>query len=174
MAGLPRRYEPVVRSRLRYDQVEKLGIRYAYDYRVTFADRGYENAFFGELARLGRKMPLTPAQELYNEQGAKATEVTSNTEIPAPAVERWLAYHAPPGVDTRRNTVYLINWYERSDFAFHVYTKTDEPDPDTDYNFGTRRGSRKLTGWGGTTALDEESGLGQYAAGVVLRHVGRS
>ena len=64
-------------------------------------------------------------------------------------------------MDTRRNTVYLINWYERSDFPFHVYTKTDEPDPDTDYNFGTQRGSRKLTAWGGTTARDEESGLGR-------------
>ena len=63
-------------------------------------------------------------------------------------------------MDTRRNTVFLINWYERSDFDFHVYTKTDEPDPDTDYNFGTQRGSRKLTAWGGTTARDEESGLG--------------
>ncbi len=65
-----------------------------------------------------------------------------------------------PGVDTRRNTIYLINWYGRSDFKFHVYTKTDEPDPDTGYDFGELRESRKLIAWGGTTADDEENGLG--------------
>ena len=160
-AGLPGRYEPVVRSRLRYGQVEKLGISYSYDYRLTFADHRYENAFFTKLKRLGRKAPLTNAQELYNEQPNKAAEVTNNTEIPAPAVERWLADHPPARVDTRRNTVFLINWYGRSDFRFHVYTKTDEPDPDTDYNFGTQRASRKLTAWGGTTARDEQTGLGR-------------
>ncbi len=39
-------------------------------------------------------------------------------------------------------------------------TKTDEPDPDTGYNFGELRSSRKLTAWGGTTPDDEEDGLG--------------
>ncbi len=151
----------MVRSRLRYGQVEKLGISYSYDYRLTFADHRYENAFFTELKRLGRKAPLTNAQELYNGQPNKAAEVTNNTEIPAPAVERWLADHPPRRVDTRRNTVFLINWYGRSDFRFHVYTKTDEPDPDTGYNFGTQRASRKLTAWGGTTARDEQTGLGR-------------
>ena len=87
--------------------------------------------------------------------------MTNNTEIPASAVERWLADHPPRRVDTRRNTVFLINWYGRSDFRFHVYTKTDEPDPDTGYNFGTQRASRKLTAWGGTTARDEQTGLGR-------------
>jgi hypothetical protein len=159
-AGLPREYEPVVRSRLWYGNVEKTGIRYTYDYDVTFADRTYENRFFSQLKRLAKKAPVTDVQQLYNDQVNNALEVTSNYEIPAPAVERWLAENAPEGVNTRENTVYLINWYERKDFRFHVYTKTNEPDPDTGYNFGAERASRKITAWGGTTAKDEENGLG--------------
>jgi hypothetical protein len=75
-------------------------------------------------------------------------------------VEKWLALHPPAGVDTRRNTIYFINWFGRSDFKFHVYTKTGEPDPDTGYDFGKNRDSRKMIAWGGTTADDEETGLG--------------
>ena len=159
-AGLPGEYQPVVRSRLWYGNVEKTGIRYTYDYDVTFADRAYENRFFARLKQLAKKAPVTAVQQLYNEQADNALEVTSNYEIPAPAVERWLADNAPRGVNTRENTVYLINWYERKDFRFHVYTKTDEPDPDTGYNFGAERASRKITAWGGTTTRDEETGLG--------------
>ena len=50
--------------------------------------------------------------------------------------------------------------FGRSDFQFHVYTKFGEPDPDTGYDFGRNRDSRKLVAWGGTTADDEETGLG--------------
>lgn len=153
-ARLPNAYEPVVRSRLLYDTTEKLGIRYRHDYDVTFADRAYENRFFGRLKRLAKKAPVTDVQALYNEQAGNAVDVTSNDEIPAPAVERWLADNAPRGVNTRRNTIYLINWYERSDFRFHVYTKTNEPDPDTGYNFGAERASRKITAWGGAGGGD--------------------
>ena len=68
------------------------------------------------------------------------------------------------GVDTRRNTVFFINWWgdgtqPRPGFKHHVYTKTNEPDPDTRFDFG-HLDSRKLIAWGGTTAEDEETGLG--------------
>ena len=56
--------------------------------------------------------------------------------------------------------MFFVNWCGRDDFKFHVYTKTDEPDPDTGYNFGIERDSRKMIAWGGTTPDDEESGLG--------------
>jgi len=36
--------------------------------------------------------------------------------------------------------------------------KTNEPDPDTGYNFGVNRQSRKMIAWGGTTSDDEEGG----------------
>ncbi len=158
--GLPDAYKPVVRQRLFYGIVEELGISHGYRYKIRYADRTYEDRFFRELKRLARPAPLTSFQEEYNAQVNNALDVTDNVHIDAPAVERWLARNAPAGVDTRRNTVFLINWYDRPDFRFHVYTKTNEPDPDTGYNFGKLRDSRKLVAWGGTTAEDEENGLG--------------
>ncbi len=159
-AGLPRSAEPVVRSRLWYGETEKLGIRYQYDYDVTFARQPYEKRFFRYLSSIARRKPVTFYQDVYNQQDG-TLDVTSNAWIDATRTERWLANNPPPGVDTRQNTVYLINWYGRRDFKFHVFTKTDEPEPDTRYNFGEQRDSRKLTAWGGTTAADEESGLGR-------------
>jgi len=158
--GLPKAYEPIVRSRAFYGIEEKLGITYKYDYNIEQADKTYEDRFFGELKRLAVPAPLTLFQEEYNAQAGNALDVTNNHHIDAPSVERWLARNAPKGIDTRRNTVYLINWYTRPDFKFHVYTKTDEPDPDTGYNFGELRDSRKMVAWGGTTASDEENGRG--------------
>ncbi|MGI5212228.1 hypothetical protein [Plantactinospora sp. CA-290183] len=160
LAGLPAGYDPVVRSRLLYGVTEKLGLHYDYDYRVSYTDRRYEDRFFGELSRLARPAPLTEYQTLYNGQQGNVLDVAANHHIDAPSVEKWLATHPPAGVDTRRNTVFFVNWYGRSDFKFHVYTKTDEPDPDTGYNFGVERDSRKIIAWGGTTAADEENGLG--------------
>jgi len=159
-SGLADRYEPVVRSRLWYGVQEKLGITYQYDYDLSYSDRRYEDQFFGALKRLAIKKPLTAYQTAYNDQRNNSVQVTENYEISAPAVERWLAKHPPRGVDTRRNTVFLVNWYDRPDFRFHVYTKQNEPDPDTGYNFGKERESRKVVAWGGTTARDEEDGLG--------------
>ena len=75
-------------------------------------------------------------------------------------MEKWLIDHAPPGVDTRRDTIFFVDWWGRPDFIDHVYTKTGEPDPDTGYDFGLQRDSRKLIAWGGTTPDDEETGLG--------------
>jgi hypothetical protein len=160
LSGLPQRYEPVVRSRLPYGIQEKLGIKYTYDYNVRYANRAYEDKFFGKLAKLATPAPLTQLQQQYNDQENNVLDVTDNSYIDAPTVEKWLAANPPSGVDTRRNTIFFINWYGRSDFRFHVYTKTNEPDPDTGYNFGVQRDSRKLTAWGGTTADDEENGLG--------------
>jgi len=159
-AGLPESYEPIVQSRAFYGVEEKLGITYEYRYDIQHADERYEDRFFEELKDLAEPAPLTLFQKQYNAQATNALDVTDNSYIDAPSVERWLARHAPEGVDTRRNTIYLINWYDRPDFMFHVYTKTNEPDPDTDYNFGELRDSRKIVAWGGTTADDEETGLG--------------
>jgi len=159
LAGLPTSYKPVVRSRLLYGVTERLGISYTYDYDVTYASSGYEDRFFSTLSRLARAAPLTELQQAYNDQEHNVLEVTDNHHIDAPTVERWLAGHPPAGVDTRQDTIFFVNWYGRPDFKFHVYTKTDEPDPDTGTNFG-ELDSRKLIAWGGTTPDDEENGLG--------------
>ena len=44
LAGLPRSYEPLNRNRLFYGVTEPLGIRYTYDYEVTYAGAGYERS----------------------------------------------------------------------------------------------------------------------------------
>ena len=157
---LARTYEPVVRSRLWYGETEKLGITYRYDYNLRYTGTRYQNRFFGRLKDLATPAPLTAFQQEYNDQAGNVLDVTDNAFIEASSVEQWLADNPPAGINTRRNTVYLINWYGRRDFRFHVYTKTDEPDPDTGYNFGELRESRKVVAWGGTTADDEETGLG--------------
>jgi hypothetical protein len=161
LAGLPSRYKPVNRNRLFYGVTERLGISYSYDYDVTYASSGYERRFFSTLSKLAEPAPLTELQQAYNDQQNNVLEVTDNHHIDAPTVERWLADHPPAGVDTRQNTIFFVNWYGRPDFKFHVYTKTDEPDPDTGFNFGVETQSRKLIAWGGTTPDDEENGLGR-------------
>ncbi len=187
LSGLPSRYKPVVRSRLTYtESVEKslLGLNYTYDYKTLYTNDQYESRLFGYLSRIAKPAPLTEYQLLYNGdderfcdppdedpedpvpcQETGVRNVRNNHFIDAPSVERWLVENAPAGVDTRRNTVFFINWWgdgtqPRPGFKHHVYTKTNEPDPDTRFDFGKQLDTRKLIGWGGTTAEDEESGLG--------------
>jgi hypothetical protein len=159
LSGLARTYEPTIKSRLWYGNVETLGIKYTYDYKLTYGNRSYEDKFFQQLGKLATPAPRTVYQDEYNAQESNVLDVGQNHYIDGPSVEKWLAYNPPAGVDTRRNTVFLINWYGRTDFKFHVYTKFGEPDPDTGYDFGRNRDSRKMMSWGGTTADDEETGL---------------
>jgi hypothetical protein len=158
VSSLPDKYRPVVRSRLYYGIVEYLGINYSYDYNVEFADDEFEDSFFAELSRLAKPAPRTQYQNDYNAQDNNVLNVGQNHFIAAPLVERWLADNAPESVDTTENTIFFVNWYGRDDFKFHVYTKTNEPDPDTGYNFGRLRESRKMISWGGTPPDDEENG----------------
>jgi hypothetical protein len=169
MAQLPQAYKPIVRSRLWYGVTELLGIHYTYDYDVTYASSAWENAFFTALSGLATPAPLTLFQEIYNEQDG-VRDVGQNHFIDAPSVERWLIANAPPGVDTRENTIFLVNWWGRPDFKDHVYTKIGEPDPDTGYDFGLLRESRKIIAWGGTPADDEETGLGALGVNRVWFH----
>jgi hypothetical protein len=141
----------------------------------------YEKKVFGFLSDAAKPAPLTDFQKPYNGnspafcnppdgdpepcQTGGVRDIKKNYFISAPAVEKWLAENPPAGVDTKRNTVFFINWWgdgqkPREGFKHHVYTKSNEPDPDTGFNFGRQAQSRKLIAWGGTTAEDEENGLG--------------
>jgi hypothetical protein len=160
-AQLAHTYQPVVTAKLySYGITDRLGINYTYDYHLKYADAGYEDRFFAQLGALAKPAPLTAFQQAYNDQENNVLDIDESYAIDAPSVEKWLAFHPPAGVDTRRNTIFFINWYGRADFKFHVYTKTGEADPDTGYDFGVNRASRKVIAWGGTTADDEETGLG--------------
>lgn len=158
--------DPIVRARAFYDVMEPVGIHYDYDYTITYASAGWENNFFARLASLavpessvdGRTRTLY--QDAYNLQAKRKATIGINWFIDGPSVEKWLQEHAPDGIDSARNTVYFINWFGRADFRFHTYTKIGEPDPDTGYDFGLQRQTRKLIAWGGTPASDRETGFG--------------
>jgi len=157
---LPSQYRTVNRYPKFYGLPADLGVNFTYDYNVVYTDRAYEDRFFGYLKSIGKPGPLTVFQQEYNKQAVASRKIKSNLLIDAPSTEKWLANNAPVGVDTTQYTVYLVNWYGRRDFQDHVFTKLDEPDPDTGHNFGNRS-SRKLIAWGGTPVDDEESGAGQ-------------
>lgn len=164
LSDLPAQYRPVVRSRLWYGVVEQVGINYTYDYKVVRPSAAWQDSLFASLAALSEPAPLTLYQQIYNSQRRNAQDVVANHFIDPSRVEKWLIDNPPPGVDTRRNTLFFINWYAKSGgpngFRFHVYRKSGEPDPDTGFDFGTGRESRKIVAWGGTTPDDEETGLG--------------
>ena len=162
LSELPNMYRTINRYPSFYFGNEFLGVDFNYEYNLVYADKAFEDLFFTYLHDIAEPKPLTVYQEDYNGQVAATGEVTDNNWIDAPTVEQWLADNTNEelGIDTTQYTIFFINWYGRDDFKFHVYAKTDEPDPDTGYNFGELRDSRKTIAWGGTSPDDEESGLG--------------
>jgi hypothetical protein len=146
---LPESYAPVVRYPQFYGlQGRDMGLRFNFDYNVTFAGRDVTNRFFRYLSQIGTTGEPTDFQLMYNDQENNVLDVTSPVlYIDAPSVEQWLARNF---AKEKGYTIVFINWYSRPDFNFHVYTKTDEPDPDTGYNFGEIRQTRKMIAWGGS------------------------
>jgi hypothetical protein len=130
-------------------QGRDLGLEFSFRYRVVRKSAGFANDFFKYLKSAGTPGPLTFYQGEYNKQVRRSKDVVAPVlYIDAPSVESWLSRN--DGSGERGYTIYFVNWYGRPDFQFHVYTKTDVADPDTDYNFGTLRSSRKTVAWGGT------------------------
>ena len=156
--SLPATYKPVVRYPLFYGRTGRdLGLEYQFHYRFERRNSAFAGQLFAYLKSAGTPGPITAFQEAYNEQGngvpgqrRPIREVRGPVlYIDAAKAEKWLVDHDADAAD-RGYTLYFINWYGRSDFQFHVYTKTDEPDPDTGYNFGVQRATRKMVSWGGT------------------------
>lgn len=162
LADLPAAYDAINRYPYFYGLPAKLGLHFDFNYNLTFADTTFENAFFSYMDSLATEKPLTLYQDMYNTQINRTQTIDKNYWVDAPSIEQWLAANTETmlGVDTQQYTIFFINWYGQPNFKYHVLTKTDEPDPDTGYNFGELRASRKLTAWGGTTPDDEEDGLG--------------
>lgn len=150
-AVLPATYLPRVRYPQFYGlQGRDLGLAYTFKYDADFVSDRFADRFFAFLARSGVDGPLTAYQTSYNAQQRNVLDVTGPVlYVDALAVERYL--QANDGSRRRGYTIYFINWYGRPDFRFHVYSKTDEVDPDTGANFGTR-GSRRLIAWGGSNS----------------------
>jgi hypothetical protein len=152
---LPATYTPVARYPNFYgpNVGRDLGLEYHFRYDILRKGRDFSDAFFERLRKIGTKGDIAPFQQAYNDQANNILDVTGPVlYIDAPRVEKWLDENDNGPRDDRGYTVYFINWWGRDDFKFHVYTKTDEPDPDTNYNFGIERGSRKMVGWGGSSS----------------------
>jgi hypothetical protein len=150
LEALPASYRSIHRYQNFYGVRQSTGNLFNFRYKIVRADAAYANALFTQLSSIATPKPRTLFQDEYNAQAAATIKVQDNYWIDAPTVEKWLADNPPAGVDTSKYTVYFINWYGRPDFRFHVYTKTDTPDPDTGYNFGLLRSSRKIVAGGGT------------------------
>ena len=152
---LPRAYDPVVRQPQFYGlNGRDLGLHFDFSYRSIEAGSQFEDRFFGYLASAGKSGPLTAFQQQYNDQKKNVLNVKGPVlYVDAPSVETWLESQSGElNIDLAHSyTIYYINWYSRKDFQFHVYTKTDESDPDTGYNFGIQRDSRKMIAWGGSS-----------------------
>lgn len=151
---LPSDTQPIVRYPAFYGVAgRETGLSYDYRYSVTFAPRRFTDDYFAYLASIATPGDLTVAQQWYNDTASNVLDVTGPVGyIDAPSAEAWLLDNSHRlGIRTKRAyTIYFVNWYGRDDFQYHVYTKTDDPDPDTGYNFGIERESRKIIAWGGS------------------------
>jgi len=155
---LPASYDPLVRYPQFYGLPgREMGLLYDFDYKIIDTDSRFDNRFFKFLTEKGVSGDLTDFQAAYNAMENNVLDVTTPVlYIDAPTVEKYLTEQSRSLLgrswrDLERSyTIFFVNWYSRPDFQFHVYTKTDEPDPDTGYNFGEIRASRKMIAWGGT------------------------
>jgi hypothetical protein len=151
---LPGSYTPVVRYPRFYGLTGRdLGLRFNFKYNTVFASQKFEDDFFGYLSSIAMPGPMTPGMEYYNNQVTNILDVTNPVwYIDAPSTEQWLMNNAHRlRVDTSKGyTIFYINWYNRRDFNFHLYTKTDFLDPDLNYNHGANDWYRVTTAWGGS------------------------
>jgi hypothetical protein len=153
LSQLPSTYSPVVRYPVFYGLPGRdMGLKFNFKYDLSFADSKTTDKFFKYVSRIGAPDAPTAFQIAYNDMENNVLDVADTVlYVDAPSVEDWLSKNV---TDKRANgyTIVFINWYSRRDFKFHVYTKTDVVDPDTGYNFGENRASRKMIAWGGSNS----------------------
>lgn len=153
---LPASSTPVVRYPQFYGlDGRNLGLSFDYSYRFVDAPKSFEDAVFSKFKAIGTPSDPTVFQQEYNDQVHNKLDVTGPVlNIDAPSAEKVLEANAASrlGINTQKSyTVFLVNWWGRKDFKFHVFRKTDEPDPDTGLNFGAVKSSRAMIAWGGTS-----------------------
>lgn len=152
--ALPATSRPVVRIKgMRYGVHDEVGLAHRYEYVPRFAGAAFDDAFFAHLAATGTTGPAAPHTQWYNDQQHNVLDVPSEyLYLDANATERWLERQAAErlGVSPSDYTVFLVNWFDRPDFQFHVYQATGDPDPDTGIDAGLNPWAQ-LVSWGGST-----------------------
>jgi hypothetical protein len=156
LSQLPAKGDPVVRTDPAFGlrgTPQDVGLRYDYKYKVQFAGGAFDDAFFGYLSSIAIVGPIDHYQELYNEQQHNDLDVGPTTAyIDANATEAWLEQQSRQrlGIAADEYTVFLVNWYGRSDFQFHDYYHLGNLDPGTGFDYGQL--SESLTrAWGGNS-----------------------
>lgn len=141
-----------------------LGNRFNYDYRLVYANQNFEDQFFGFLS--ANSFPygtVSPFQDYYNNETTRSLTIPEDYYIDSTLTEKWLGDHsASVGVDSSQYTIFFINWFGKPGFRFHTFVNYLRPDPDPDTGFDTAANSwySDMMAWGGTTADDEQNGLG--------------
>ena len=168
-AGLPHRYRTLDVGPSSYipgnneSDAVWIGNSFNYNYNIVYANQAFEDAYFNFVPTISIPCGVTVYQQYYNTQHSRSLDVTDNICIEANVAEYWLAENAPSmlGVDTSKDTVFLINWYGRPDFRFHTYLPFGYPDsdPDTGFTAAYYQNSEGIS-WGGTTPDDEQNGFG--------------
>lgn len=141
---------------------EAIGNSFDLSYNTVYAQKWFEDEFFSFLDGNREPCQVDIFQQYYNNDPAHSLTITENFCIDSSQTEKWLADKAGRlGVDTSQYTVFLINWWGRPDFRFHVYYNmlNSDVDPDTGFNIAHYQGSG-ASAWGGTTPDDEQNGLG--------------
>jgi hypothetical protein len=171
---LPATYQPVVRYPQYYGLPGRdMGLKYNFTYKYVFKDKAFADLLFGYMRSIGTISGRTPYQIAYNGMASNIINVGNKIlYIDAEKVETWLASNL--GMSAKSYTIVFINWYGRTDFRWHVYKKANEPDPDTLYNFGALRGSRKMISWGGSESrlwfLDLSAGPEAWSGNYDVDH----
>jgi hypothetical protein len=154
LVGLPATSRPVVgQPARRYGVLDEVGLEHRYEYVPRFAGAQFDDAFFAHLAATGTTAPAALHTQWYNDQQHNVLDVPSEyLHVDAVATEQWLEQQAARrlGVAPEDYTVFLINWWGRPDFRFHVYQANGEPDPDTGIDQGAQPWAQ-LMSWGGST-----------------------
>jgi hypothetical protein len=131
-----------------------VGDEYQYQYQVRSAGRVLEDAFFNHLAHAGTVGAPDYYQSAYNAEVHNSLDVGPKVRfIDAQDTERWLEHNAEDALDINPHdyTVFLIDWYSRKDFQFHVYTNPSNPDPDTGTDARLTLSQPHVRAWGGTS-----------------------
>src|SRR5262249_5688147 len=119
---LPATYKPVARFPNFYgpNVGRDRGLEYVFRYDGVRKGRGFSDAFFAQLKKIGTEGPIAPFQQLYNDQVHNLLDVTGPVlYIDAPKVEKWLDENDRGPREDRGYTVYFVNWWGRDDFRFH-------------------------------------------------------
>lgn len=146
---LPASSTPVIRDWMFYGLSGRdVGLRYDYDYHVSFAGSGLTDRFFAYLRTSGQLIQPTVYQQAYNDEASNVLDVTGPVLLDdGPSVEDWLERHLD--VSPKGDTLVFVNWYGRPDFQFHLYGKSGV-DPDTGFDFGRTQAYGTMMAWGGS------------------------